>query len=388
MQLPCGCRASLRAGRGYLADSMGGGEAVPGSVPAGSLARMDAVALETRARQVLDRAAYEYFAGGSDDEITLRDNEASWQRLRLIPRVMRDLSSVSMERSLFGNQMAAPMLVAPMAFQRMAHPDGELAMARAAVAAGIPMVISTMATVTLEDIATAIGDSPRWFQFYLHRDRGLSRRLLERAEASGCSAVVLTVDVPVVGRRRRDESNRFHLPDGIAAANLEASLESGRGSALSEYSDAAFEPSLTPDLLEWIAGVTGLPLLVKGVLHPDDALKAVDAGASGVIVSNHGGRQLDGAIASADALPAVADSVAGRVPVLVDGGIRSGTDIVKALALGATAVLVGRPVLWGLAVGGEHGAVAVLDELAQELNRAMMLCGVKALEEIDASLIA
>lgn len=357
-------------------------------VQTGSLAPMDAAALETRARQVLDRAAYEYFAGGSDDEVTLRDNEASWQRLRLIPRVMRDLSSVTIEQILFGSQIAAPMLVAPMAFQRMAHPDGEVATARAAQSAGIPMVISTMATVTLEGIAAAVGDSQRWFQFYLHRDRGLSRRLLERAEGSGCTAVVLTVDVPVVGRRRRDESNQFHLPDGIAVANLEASLESGGGSALSEYSDAAFEPSLTPDLLEWIAGVTALPLLVKGVLHPDDAVAAVEAGAAGVIVSNHGGRQLDGAIASADALPAIADAIGGRVPLLVDGGIRSGTDILKALALGATAVLVGRPVLWGLAVGGEQGAAAVLEELTQELTRAMMLCGAKSIDEIDRSLIA
>jgi 4-hydroxymandelate oxidase len=301
---------------------------------------------------------------------------------------MRDLSSVSTGLVLFGNPLAAPLLIAPMAFQRMAHPDGEVATARAAAAAGIPIVISTMSTVTLEDIAAESGPSQRWFQFYLHRDRGLSRRLLERAEASGCSAVVLTVDLPVVGRRRRDEANRFHLPEGLAVANLEASLERGGGSALSEYSDAAFEPSLTPDLLEWIAGVTHLPLLVKGVLHPDDAVMAADAGAAGVIVSNHGGRQLDGAIASADALPAIADRLAGRVPVLVDGGIRSGTDIVKALAMGATAVLIGRPVLWALAVGGEQGVASLLEELTEEFTRAMMLCGAKAVGEIERSLIA
>ena len=349
---------------------------------------MDVGSLEARALEVLDRAAYDYFAGGADDEVTLRDNEQAWRRIRLLPRVMRDVSSVTTARELLGTSTAAPMLVAPMAFQRMAHPEGEIAMAKAAAAAGIPMVISTMSTTTLEDVAVAVPDGIHWFQFYVHKDRDLSRRLLERAVASGCTAVVLTVDLAVVGRRRRDEANRFELPGHLTAANLEKSLESSGGSALSEYSNHAFEQAITPALLEWVAGLSELPLLVKGVLHPDDASAAIDVGAAGVIVSNHGGRQLDGAVATADALGPVVEAVAGRVPVLVDGGIRGGTDVVKAMALGADAVLVGRPALWGLALGGAVGAAAVLQELIDELARAMTLCGVTTLAEIDRSLLA
>jgi len=349
---------------------------------------MDAAALEVRAREVLDRAAFEYFAGGADDEVTLRDNAEAWSRIRLLPRVMRDMSSVTTRATLLGEAVTAPLLIAPMAFQRLGHPEGEAAMARGAARAGLPMVVSTMSTVTLEDIAAIAPDAIRWFQFYVHRDRDLSRRLLDRAEASGCSAVVLTVDVPVVGRRRKDESNRFALPAGMTVANLEHSLESGHGSALSEYSNAAFEPSLTPDLLQWITTLTDLPLLVKGVLRADDAGVAIDAGARGIIVSNHGGRQLDGAIATADALPAVAAAVGGRVPVLVDGGVRSGVDILRALALGASAVLVGRPFLWGLALGGDDGVAGVAAELIAELERAMFLCGARSVGEIDRSLVA
>lgn len=349
---------------------------------------MDAAALEARARELLDHAAFEYYAGGADDEVTLRDNVEAWRRVRLIPRVLRDVSSVSPVTNLLGSEIAAPLLIAPMAFQRMAHPDGEIAMARAAAAMRIPMVVSTMSTTTLEDIAAAVPDGDRWFQLYVHKDRDLSRRLLDRAVASGCSAVVLTVDVPVVGRRRRDEINQFGLPDHLTVANLDESLESAGGSALSEYSDHAFEQALTPSLLDWIAGLTDLPLLVKGVLHPGDAVAAVGAGAAGVIVSNHGGRQLDGSIATADALAAVVDAVAGRVPTLVDGGVRGGSDIVKALALGADAVLIGRPALWGLAIGGAEGAGDVVRELVDELVRAMTLCGVTSVGEIDRSLLA
>jgi 4-hydroxymandelate oxidase len=349
---------------------------------------VDVSSLEARAREVLDRAAYDYFAGGADDEVTLRDNVEAWSRVRLVPRVLRDVTSVSAVAEMLGASIDAPMILAPMAFQRMAHPDGEIAMAHAAAAAGVPMVISTMSTITLEDIAAAVPEGTRWFQFYVHKDRDLSRRLLERAVASRCSAVVLTVDLAVVGRRRRDEANQFELPGHLTAANLEKSLESGGGSALSEYSDHAFEQALTPALLEWIGGLTDLPLLVKGVLHPDDALAAIDAGAAGVIVSNHGGRQLDGAVATADALGPVVDAVTGRVPVLVDGGIRGGSDVLRALALGADAVLVGRPALWGLTVGGASGAEAVLLELKAEFVRAMTLCGVRSVGEIDRSLIA
>jgi 4-hydroxymandelate oxidase len=349
---------------------------------------MDVTALEARAREVLDPMAYDYYAAGSDDEVTVRDNEDAWRRVRLLPKVLRDVSTVTTEASLLGSSVAAPIIIAPMAAQRLAHDDGERAMARAAAATGTIMVLSTMSTVPLEEVAAAAPEAPRWFQVYVHRDRAMTADLVGRATASGYAALVLTVDLPVLGRRRRDEINRFDLPEGMAMANLEVSIASMEGSGLAEYSDAAFDPSLTPDDIGWLADLTGLPVVVKGVLRSDDAARCVDAGAAAVIVSNHGGRQMDGAVAAADALSPIADAVAGRAPVLVDGGIRGGYDVLRALALGADAALVGRPFLWGLAVGGEAGAAAVMDELIAELVRAMALCGARSPDELDRSLIA
>jgi isopentenyl diphosphate isomerase/L-lactate dehydrogenase-like FMN-dependent dehydrogenase len=349
---------------------------------------MDVPALEARARQRLDPVAYDYFAGGADDELTLRENEEAWRRVRLLPRVLHDVSSVSAGTSLLGTPMPAPILVAPMAAQRLADDEGELAMARAAARTGTVMVVSTMATVSLEDVAAAAPGAPRWFQVYVHRDRDLSADLVRRAVASGYEALVLTVDVPVLARRRRDEANRFDLPEGMTMANLDLSLATQGGSALAEYSNLAFDPALTPDDIAWLGEASGLPVVVKGVLRPDDATRCVAAGAAAVIVSNHGGRQLDGAVATAEALPPVVDAVDGAAPVLVDGGIRSGADVVRALAMGATAVLVGRPLLWGLALAGADGAQAVIEELTEELKRAMALCGAAAVGDLDRSLIA
>jgi 4-hydroxymandelate oxidase len=349
---------------------------------------MDVSALEARARRVLDPVAYDYFAAGADDGATLRDNEEAWRRMRLLPRVLRDVSQVGTGSSLLGTAMSAPILVAPMAVQRLAHDDGEAAMARAAAATGTIMVVSTMSTVTLEDVAAAAPDAPRWFQVYVHRDRGITTDVVGRAVAAGFEALVLTVDLPVVGRRRKDEINRFDLPAGMTVANLEVSLGAAHGSGLAEYSDAAFDRSLTFDDIGWLADLSGLPVVVKGVLRADDAVACVDAGAAAVIVSNHGGRQLDGAVASADALAPVVDALAGRAPALVDGGIRGGYDVLRALALGAAAVLVGRPLLWGLAVGGEDGAAEVMRELVSELERAMALCGATGLADLDRSLLA
>lgn len=348
---------------------------------------MDVAALEARARAILDPVAYDYFAGGADDEVTLRDNEAAWGRVRLLPKVLRDVSSVSTEATVLGSSLASPILIPPMAAQMLAHAEGEAAMARAAAKSGTLMVVSTMATVTLEEVAAASPGAALWFQVYVHRDRDLTAGLLERAVAAGYRAVAFTVDVPVLARRRKDEANRFELPEGLTMANLGRRIESSHGSGLAEYSEV-FDPALTPDDIGWIAEQTRLPVVVKGVLRADDAVRAVDAGAAAVVVSNHGGRQLDGAVATADALAAVVGAVDGRVPVLVDGGIRSGTDILKALALGASAVLVGRPLLWGLAVGGSDGVVDVIGELDAELERAMALCGVTVIDEIDRSLIA
>ncbi len=348
---------------------------------------MDVAALEARARPLIDSTAFDYFAGGSDDEITLRDNDAAWRKVRFLPHVLRDVAKVSTKTELLGTALDTPILIAPMAAQKLAHTAGETAMARAASEAGTIMVVSTMGTVSLEEIA-ANSDAPRWFQLYMHRDRGLSSDLAQRAAAAGYGAIVLTVDLPVLSNRRKDVANRFDLPEGMIMENLAVSIDSMHGSGLGEYTDEAFDPSLTPEDIGWIESVTDLPVIVKGVLRPDDAVIAVDAGATAVIVSNHGGRQLDGAIASADALPAIVDAVADRVPVLVDGGIRGGYDVAKAFCLGVSAVLVGRPILWGLAIDGAAGAKSVLDELTAELRRTLALLGVTSVSELDRSLIA
>lgn len=249
------------------------------------------------------------------------------------------------------------------------------------------MVVSTMATVAMEEVASAAPDGHRWFQVYVHRDREMSGDLVRRAVDSGYEAVVLTVDLPVLGRRRKDEINRFELPEGMRMENLAISIDSMHGSGLGEYSDAAFDASLTFDDIEWVKSF-GLPVIIKGVVRADDAARCVDAGADGIVVSNHGGRQLDGVVATADALAAVVDAVSDRAKVLVDGGIRGGYDVAKALCLGADAVFVGRPLLWGLAVGGDEGAAAVLAEMTSEFTRSLALLGITDPQALDRTLIA
>lgn len=349
---------------------------------------MDLVELERQARERLEPAAYDYFAGGADDELTLADNVAAWRRLRLRYRVLRDVGAVATATTVLGTRIPAPVLVAPTAYQRLAHPDGEAATARGAAAAGTVMVASTLATVSLEDVAAAAPDAPRWFQLYVRRDRGWTAELVARAVAAGYRALVLTVDLPVLGFRRRDERNNFSLPVGMEMANMGSAVPQVQGSGLKAYATAELEPSLTFDGLAWLRSLSDLPLVVKGVVRGDDAAACVAAGAAGVAVSNHGGRQLDSAIATADALPEVVDAVGGRVEVYVDGGVRGGTDVVKALALGARAVLVGRPVLWGLATGGVDGVAAVLDGFAEETARAFALCGATSVDDVTSDLLA
>lgn len=336
----------------------------------------------------MDRTAYDYFASGADDELSMLDNVAAWRRIRFLPHVLRDVSVIDTAIDLFGTSLATPILVAPMAAQRMAHDEGERAMARAAAAAGTVMVVSTMATVSMEEVAAAAPGGVRWFQFYMHRDRGLSADLVRRAAAAGYEAIVLTVDLPILGRRRRDEVNRFTLPAGMLMENLSVSIEGMRGSGLGEYSDAAFDNSMTFDDIGWTAEIGGLPVVVKGVIRHDDARRCIDAGAAGVIVSNHGGRQLDGVVATADAVAAVVDAVAGSAPVLVDGGISGGYDVARAICLGASAVLLGRPLLWGLALDGADGVGAVIDEYTTELVRTMALLGATSLDSLDRTLLA
>lgn len=349
---------------------------------------MDLDELEREARAVLDPAAYDYYVGGADDELTLADNVAAWRRLRLRPRVLRDVRVVDTSTTVLGADVAFPVLVAPTAYHRLAHDEGEVATARGAAAAGTLMCVSTLATVAVDDVAAAVPDAPRWFQLYVRTDRGWTAELAQRAAASGYRALVLTVDAVVIGHRRRDERNRFTLPAGTEMANVGAPPPSVDGSGLVAYASDEFDRGLVPDDIGWLAEVSGLPVLVKGIHRGDDAARAVDAGAAGVVVSNHGGRQLDTAVASADALPEVAEAVGDRAEVYVDGGIRRGTDVVKAVALGARAVLVGRPVVWGLATGGAAGVRSVLEQLRDELVRAMTLCGAASLDDLTSDLVA
>ena len=339
---------------------------------------MEDDALEAAARAALPKEAFDYFAGGAFDERSLAANLADWAALRLRPRVLRDVATVDPGTTLLGRPVAHPIVVAPTAFHRMAHPDGEPATARGAAAAGAHFVLSTRSTTPVEDVARALEGRPFWFQVYVLRDRELTVDLVQRAKAAGATALVLTVDVPRLGRRLRDLVNDFVLP-----AHL------GTVESLDRPGDLADQdPSLTFDDIGWLREAAGLPVVVKGVLRGDDARRCVDAGASAIVVSNHGGRQLDTALSGSAAMPDVMAAVRDRCEVYVDGGVRRGTDIVKALALGARAVLVGRPVLWGLATGGADGVTAVLGELVAELELAMALCGCRTVEDVAADLLA
>jgi 4-hydroxymandelate oxidase len=342
---------------------------------------------EQTARELLPQMVFDYYAGGAGDEWTLRENRRAFDRWVIRPRVLIDASQPDLRTTVLGQPLPFPILLAPTAFQRMAHDDGELATARAAASLGALMVVSTIATVSLEDIAET--DVARWFQLYVLKDRDLTAELVKRADAAGYSALVLTVDAPFLGRRLRDERNRFTLPPGVSLANLAgAGLPVSAGSGLSSFFLDRHDPTLNWESVGWLRSLSPLPLVLKGILTGQDARLAVDAGADAVIVSNHGGRQLDGAPATLDVLPEVVESVDGRMEVLVDGGVRRGTDVLKALALGARAVLVGRPYLWGLAVDGEAGVRRVLEVLRDELILAMILAGQPSVAGIERSLVA
>ncbi|MFN2567514.1 MAG: alpha-hydroxy acid oxidase [Gemmatimonadaceae bacterium] len=336
-------------------------------------------AYEEAARATLPRAVYDYYAGGAEDEVTLRANRAAYERFYLRPRVMIDVSHVDVSVELLGERLAFPVALAPAAFQRLAHPDGELATARAARAAGTLLIASTLSTYSVDDIAAA-APGPLWLQLYVFRDRGLTRELVERAERAGCRAICLTVTVPVQGNRERDLRNQFRLPAGIEMANFiglrQARFPEGvTGSGLNAFISREFDPTLTWDAVAWLRSITKLPIILKGVAAPEDAALSVEHGAAAIIVSNHGGRQLDGAEPTLFALPRVVDAAGGRIPILIDGGIRRGSDVVKALCLGATAVLIARPYLWGLAVGGQRGVEHVLALLRAEVERTLALLG-------------
>jgi len=350
---------------------------------------LDLDRLEADARARLPAPVYDYYAGGAEDELTLRWNRASFGRFMLRQRVLVDVSRIDSSVTLLGERMTMPVLLAPAAFQRLAHPDGEIATARAARSAGVILVASTLSTCPVADIARGAGTL--WLQLYVFRDRDITRALVERAEAAGCRAICLTLTVPVQGNRERDARNGFALPAGVEMANFvglrQAQFPAAEGSRLHAFIRQEFDPSLSWDAVAWLRSITTLPIVLKGILTPEDALLAVDHGADAVIVSNHGGRQLDGGEPTLLALPRVAAAIDGRIPVLMDGGVRRGTDVVKAICLGATAVLIARPYLWGLAVAGQRGVEDVLGILRREIERTMALLGRPDLGALDESVL-
>jgi isopentenyl diphosphate isomerase/L-lactate dehydrogenase-like FMN-dependent dehydrogenase len=336
---------------------------------------------ERLAAERLEPGAHGYFAGGAGDERTLRENVDAFRRWWLRPRMLVDVGSVSTATTVLGTEASMPVLVAPVAVQRLAHPDGEPAMARAAASAGTIMCLSTIATATPSEVAEAAPEGKRWFQLYCFRDRAVTQALVDEAEAAGFEAIVLTVDAPHGGRRERDLRTSFQVPPDVSVPSVVAAVGSRKRMTIRDVFDLV-DPALTWEDLERLASSCGLPVLVKGILTAEDARLAVEHGAAGIVVSNHGGRQLDAVPPSIEALPEVVEAVEDRVEVLMDGGVRRGTDVLVALALGARAVLVGRPALWGLAVEGSDGARRVLEMLREELALALALAGCASVGDV------
>ncbi|WP_257578665.1 alpha-hydroxy acid oxidase [Streptomyces sp. JJ38] len=332
---------------------------------------------ERAAEERMASDAWDFVSGGSGRELTVAANRTALDRVRIVPRVLAGSTEPAMTVSLLGSPADLPLATAPMAYQRWFHPDGELAVARAAAAHGVPFVLSMMGSRTIEEV-TETG-ATTWLQLYWLRDREVTLDLVRRAEAAGVAALMLTVDLPVMARRLRDLRRGLTVPGHLSAVNLPPGDQGSvpGGGPLRAESETLFDGSLSFDDVAWLRSRTSLPLVVKGVLAPEDAVRAAEAGVDAVVVSNHGGRQLDGAVATATALPAVRQALGDRCAVLMDGGIRHGADVLKALALGADAVLVGRPVLWGLGVGGAPGVREVLGLLRTELEETMILAGCK-----------
>jgi isopentenyl diphosphate isomerase/L-lactate dehydrogenase-like FMN-dependent dehydrogenase len=342
---------------------------------------------EQLARDALDEGTFGYFAGGSGDEHTLRHNLEAFERWRLRPRVLVDVSSVSTTASVLGQEVSMPILAAPVAHQRMAHPDGELAMARAVAAAGTIMCVPTFAMATPAEIAAEALDAPRWFQLYWHPDREVTKSILDQAREAGCTAIVFTADLPKLGRRERDLRTGFTL-DPDYRMGVYGSEFGDLGTLTPATAAELVDPRLSWRDLEWLHETAQLPVILKGILTAEDAELAVSHGCAAVIVSNHGGRQLDRALASLEALPEVVEAVGDRVEVLIDSGIRRGVDVAIALALGARAVCVGRPLVWGLTANGEDGVRHVLELLRAELELALALLGCASPEDLGRSHVA
>ncbi|XP_047066691.1 peroxisomal (S)-2-hydroxy-acid oxidase GLO4 [Lolium rigidum] len=335
------------------------------------------------AKKALPKMHYDYINGGAEDEYTLRDNIAAYGRILLRPRVLVDVSNINMSTSLLGYDMPSPIIVAPTGSHKLANPEGEVATARAAASCNSIMVLSFSSSCKIEEVASSCS-AIRFYQLYVFKKREVSATLVRRAESLGFKAIVLTVDTPMLGRREADIRNKMVAPPNENLEGLMSfdDLDSTDGSKLEKYARDTLDPSLSWKDVEWLKSITSLPILLKGIVTAEDARKAVEVGAAGVIVSNHGARQLDYAPATISALEEVVKAVAGAVPVLVDGGVRRGTDVLKALALGARAVMVGRPVLFGLAARGEAGAKHVIEMLNRELELAMALCGCRSVAEV------
>ena len=352
--------------------------------------------LEKDALNLLARGPRGYIAGGAGLGETMRANREAFDHWRLRPRMLRDVSERSLTRTVLGTELGAPVLLAPIGVQTLAHPEGELAMARGAAQVGVPFVASTAASHTIEQIAHEAGELARWYQLYWPRDRELACSFVTRAEQAGYKAIVVTLDTWLLGWRPADlseaflpflwgEGNKNYLADPVFQGLLEAPPEQDMQAAIGQWAWQFANPSVTWEDLAFLRECTDLPIVLKGIVHPDDARLAVEHGVEGVLVSNHGGRQVDGAIGALDALPGVVEAVDGRCEVLFDSGIRSGADALKALALGARAVLLGRPYIWGLALGGEQGVAEVLRSFLADLDLAMALSGYANIDEVDAS---
>ncbi|HEX4951123.1 MAG TPA: alpha-hydroxy acid oxidase [Blastocatellia bacterium] len=338
---------------------------------------MDAVCLsdfESLAQTQFALAVYAYISGGAADELTVRWNREAFDRIRLRPRILTDVSQLDTRVQLLGHELAFPILLAPTAYHKAIHPEGEIATAQGAGAAGAILCVSSNATTSVEEIA-AVATQPLWFQLYIQRDRAFTRELVQRVEAAGYQALCVSVDSPVLGARNRETRAQFVLPPGLSRVNLKV------------QGTERLDPAVTWKDIEWLRSFARVPVVLKGILNPLDAAQAVQVGADGLIVSNHGGRGLDTLPATIDTLPEVVATVAGRVPVLMDGGVRRGTDVLKALALGAQAVLIGRPYLYGLGVAGAAGVTRVVNILRHEFEMAMALTGRQTLAQIDRAVL-
>ncbi|XP_060658213.1 uncharacterized protein LOC132792763 [Drosophila nasuta] len=348
---------------------------------------------ELKAKRNLEKNALDYYKNGAGEQVTVSLNHEAYKRLRLRPRFLRDVSHLDVSCEILGQQLQWPLGIAPSAMQKLAHPDGEIGMARAAGKAGSIYILSTLSTTSLEDLAKAAPDTCKWFQLYIYKDRHVTEQLVRRAERANFKALVVTIDTPINGDRRADAKNKFCLPSHLSLANFEGEMAQGviscgGGSGLNEYVASHYDPSITWKDIKWLQQLTHLPVILKGILTAEDAELARECGCSGIIVSNHGGRQLDTAPATIEALPEIVAAVGNDLVVMLDGGIMQGNDIFKALALGAKTVFIGRPALWGLATNGQAGVEQLLHVMRDDFEITMKLTGCPSLADIQPTMVA